>query len=342
MMKVSQLLILLLSFFISTSATAQTGGAGYTTLELPASTYNYDYTLSVSDVQTTTLIFPDDVVSVDRGTADVLTQTLEEVTNLVKVKAAFEGIDYSSLTVITSGGEVFTFRVRYDRYPTTLTYDLGKLRPPAAVAPASAAVPIPMLLGTAGPSSARIWNAGYSPTAYLPRRVLLDSMPNILGLEYSGTKVSPAFIQHRSSQLTHASKLGSRLKVDRAEGSKLTLNDIWIEGDIIYYRFTLANSSTISYDLDFWRFFVVDAKAPKRTAIQERDVEILHVQSTSAVEDRVEALASATYVVALKKFTIPDRKRLVLELFERNGGRHHRVELKNRHIVSARCVTCKP
>ena len=319
---------------------AQSGGGGYTTLELPASTYNYDYTLSVSDVQTTTLIFPHDVISVDRGTPDVLTQTLEEVNNLVKVKAAFDGIDYSSLTVITAGSEVYTFRIRYDRYPNTLTYDLNKLRPPTGTPPASVAAPIPMFLGFEDTPGPKAWTVGYSQAIYLPEATAGDSMPNTMALEFSGTKVSKSFIKRRSEKIAQSSTLGGDLRSDRAKGSKLILNDIWIEEDIIYYRFTLENPSTISYDVDFWRFFVVDAKASKRTAVQERDVEILSVFSSAVTDDRVEARSEAVYVVALNKFTIPDKKRLVLELFEQNGGRHHRVEVKNRHIVDARCISC--
>ncbi len=310
------------------------GQGGLATLELPSFTYNYDYALSISDVQTTTLIFPNDVVSVDRGTPDVLTQTLEEVTNIVKVKAAFEGIDYSSLTVITTGGMVYTFRIGYDQYPAALTYNLNELRPPADAPPASVAAPVPTQFGYYSEASPPVWNIGYHVTRYLPQTFLQDSLGNAMDLEFAHTKVSGAFIQQRSRQIALAGKQTKRIRRDRAEGSELTLNDIWIEGDIIYYRFTLDNPSTISYDVDFWRFFIVDAKAAKRTAVQERDVEILSVLST-ADEDRVEANSSSTYVVAFNKFTIPDKKILALELFEKNGGRHHRVEVKNRHIVGA-------
>ena len=307
---------------------------GLATLDLPASTYNYDYTLAISDVQTTTLIFPNDVVSVDRGTPDVLTQTLEEVTNIVKVKAAFEAIDYSSLTVITSGGMVYTFRIRYDQYPAALTYNLNELSQPTTPPPASAAVPIPMQLGYNNASLPPVWNASYNATRFFPQTLFQDSLGNAMDLEFAQTRVSGAFIEQRSRQIALAAKETRRIRRDRAEGSELTLNDIWIEGDIIYYRFTLDNPSTISYDVDFWRFFVVDAKAAKRTAVQERDVDILNVSSTANV-DRVESQSTSTYVVAFNKFTIPDKKLLVLELFERNGGRHHRVEVKNKHIVGA-------
>jgi hypothetical protein len=38
-------------------------------------------------------------------------------------------------------------------------------------------------------------------------------------------------------------------------------------------------------------------------------------------------------VFAFEKFTIPDKKQLVVELFEKNGGRHQRFVVKNGDIT---------
>ena len=111
-----------LLWLVSLAVMAQAG------TRLPVATHALDWHLGVSDVHTTTLIFPHDVISVDRGTGDVLTQTLDAVTNIVKVKATGEGMEASSLTVITSGGMVYTFRVSYERNPATLTYRLEPIR----------------------------------------------------------------------------------------------------------------------------------------------------------------------------------------------------------------------
>jgi hypothetical protein len=43
-------------------------------------------------------------------------------------------------------------------------------------------------------------------------------------------------------------------------------------------------------------------------------------------------------VFAFKKFTIPDKKQLVVELFEKDGGRHQRFVVKNGELAKARIV----
>ena len=274
---------------------------------LPNVTRRTEHHLTVSDVQTTTLIFPEDVVAVDRGVPSVLTQTLEAVENVVKVKAEHPQLPLTSLTVITAGGEVYTFRVTYERYPETLTYSLH---------------------GLSGSDVAPL-RSDADDGADEPR----DRRRNPMGLEYATTGVSPAYVSSVGERIAAATKV-KPVKRDKANGSRLELNDVWIDGDVIYYRFTVHNESAIAYDLDYWRFYVIDAKVSKKTAVQERDVAPLGTSTTSE-SNRIGPNASETFVVALPKFTIPDDKRLVLEAFEANGGRHHSIKLKDKHITSA-------
>ena len=39
--------------------------------------------------------------------------------------------------------------------------------------------------------------------------------------------------------------------------------------------------------------------------------------------------------MAMNKFTIPDKKRLVIEIQEKNGGRHFLYKLKNKSLLDA-------
>ncbi|WP_347156373.1 DUF4138 domain-containing protein, partial [Phocaeicola vulgatus] len=41
------------------------------------------------------------------------------------------------------------------------------------------------------------------------------------------------------------------------------------------------------------------------------------------------------FTVALPKFTIPDKKVLIIEIQERNGGRHFYYKLKNKQLINA-------
>lgn len=49
-----------------------------------------------------------------------------------------------------------------------------------------------------------------------------------------------------------------------------------------------------------------------------------------------------TFVVAVNTFTIPDKKRLVREVFGADGGRPHFLKIKNKDIVGARLVSPSP
>ena len=360
MMNFRLLFFIVLCLTLSIDVLAQSG------LRLPEATHRSDWHLAVSDVHTVTLIFPNDVVSVDRGTPDVLTQTLDEVTNIVKVKSASEFMEVSSLTVITSGGMVYTYRVSYDANPTTLTYHMGTLRAggslPAAHRPRqSTTSPIgyqpgagyaPFHGGSYAPAAT---NAVYYPPliggsaatggvelgARIRLRQARDTFANPMAINY-GRKVTNTESIWEASRLVHGTPFDGRVARDKISGSKLELNDIWIDGDIMYYRFTLHCESNIMYDIDFWRFYVVDAKQRKRTAVQERDVELLDVYTLGNNVSRVGSEDSRSFVVAVNKFTIPDQKRLVLEVFEQDGGRHHSLKIKNKAIVRANVINHSP
>jgi len=43
-------------------------------------------------------------------------------------------------------------------------------------------------------------------------------------------------------------------------------------------------------------------------------------------------------VFALPKFTIPDGKKLVVEMYEKQGGRHQSFEVENEDLVRAETV----
>lgn len=51
--------------------------------------------------------------------------------------------------------------------------------------------------------------------------------------------------------------------------------------------------------------------------------------------ERIAAHDSKSFTVALNKFTIPDKKVLIIEVQELGGGRHFKYKLKNDPIISA-------
>ncbi len=325
-------------------------------LDMPPATRQRDFVLPVSDIFTATLVFPGDVVAVDHGSLELMTEVLDVVKNVVKVKASSEALALTSLTVITDTDDMYTFRVFYERDPATLTYDLGVLaasnaapddypsgRPEAAPAPPGK--PLGDRSGKRFGSLASADEASVFTSGELDAtdgddesiESAIATHPKPTPLIYDRTDLSSREIRYACERLAGYDLKGGVIARDKAVGSRLALDEIWIQGDIIYYRFTLTNTTAIAYDVDFWRFFVRDHKAAKRAAVQEIDqVPLLVYPGSDAA--RVEPYSAETFVVALEKFTIPDAKRLHLEVLERGGGRHHALKLKNSDIVDARYV----
>ena len=91
-------------------------------------------------------------------------------------------------------------------------------------------------------------------------------------------------------------------------------------------------SHHVPFDVDFVTFKITDKKLVKRTAMQEQVVYPLRAYNYVT---RVDGKKSECTVFALPKFTIPDGKKLVVEMYEKQGGRHQTFELENEDLVQA-------
>lgn len=79
--------------------------------------------LQVAWNKTTNLIFPAPIVSIDRGSTQVLVQ--KSTPQVLRLKADTVFVDTTNLTVITSDGQLYSFLVSYHASPTNLTIDLS-------------------------------------------------------------------------------------------------------------------------------------------------------------------------------------------------------------------------
>ncbi len=148
------------------------------------------------------------------------------------------------------------------------------------------------------------------------------------------TELTSAEMQHYAENI-----LGSPPKVlpKRAShsGMKLSLQGIYIQGNVMFYHLTIANNSNIPFHTDVLRFYVKDKQKVKRTASQEVSEVALYQYGNT---DEVKGKSTEDVVIALEKFTIPDAKVLTIEWMEKKGGRHLKLFIKNRTIVNARPV----
>lgn len=148
------------------------------------------------------------------------------------------------------------------------------------------------------------------------------------------TDMTETQMENSASQIVN-SKRTIRLVNESGNKIGLSLRGIYIKDNVIFYHFRIRNQSNINYDVDFLRFYIRDKQKVKRTASQEVDIKPLYVFGNA---DKIKGQTNQDVVYALEKFTIPDAKRLVIEMFEKNGGRNLNLSIKNKTIVNARLI----
>ena len=132
------------------------------------------------------------------------------------------------------------------------------------------------------------------------------------------------------SKLAFYDKCRIRGEKESEYGIKLHLNGIFIQNDVMYYRIVVVNHSKIKYDIDQFRFFIRDSKKVKRTASQEIEITPLHILNNY---ETIDEESENTFVFAVPKFTIPEKKYLAIQLMEKNGGRHLTIQVKNKKLI---------
>ena len=118
-------------------------------------------------------------------------------------------------------------------------------------------------------------------------------------------------------------------------GIQVLLQGVYIQQGVMYLHTSISNFTNIPFDIDFLRLKVVDKKVPRRTAVQETIIQPLRVYRDVAV---VAPHTTVRNVYALRKLTIPDGKRLMMEIYERDGGRHQSFGIENAELIRARVV----
>lgn len=128
---------------------------------------------------------------------------------------------------------------------------------------------------------------------------------------------------------------GTSMEKDGNFDMKLILKGIYIHHNMLFFHLKVINKSNISFHTDMLRFSVKDKLKVKRMAAQEITEVPLHIYGDP------KEIAGKSYtqlIYAIPKFTIPDAKRLNIELMEKRGGRHLHLTVKNKQIVGARTI----
>ncbi|HUX85117.1 MAG TPA: DUF4138 domain-containing protein [Chitinophagaceae bacterium] len=121
---------------------------------------------------------------------------------------------------------------------------------------------------------------------------------------------------------------------DQRDRMRARLLGIYIRDEVLYFQMELSNQSPVPFDPVAPAFLVRDRRRPKRTAIQDGQVELLGIYGLSPV---VRSGIRDTLVCALGKFTVTRDRYLSITFLESGGGRGLEMRVPGRKILN-----CEP
>lgn len=189
------------------------------------------------------------------------------------------------------------------------------------------------------------FNARYAHEPEMLNIEMKDFLENGDTTDFSHTRMNIYFRElGNESSLLVKLIMQSIYKEDRREirhlgckrfGVQFLLKSVHSHNGLFYFHTETRNRSNVAFRTDFIRFKIVDKKVPKRTAIQERVIDPVRSYNEVLV---TEGKSDVRTVYAVPQFTIPDDKLLVIELFEKDGGRHQTIRVENADLVAAKQI----
>ena len=284
---------------ISAAATPSTGDYfGGLTRPLTFDRMIPPYALEVTFNKTTHVIFPSAIRYVDLGSADLLAAKADGTENVLRVKAALR--DFSR----ESNLSVITEDGAY--YTFNVKY---------ADEPVKLSVEMTDFLHD-GEAVNRPNNA-------------LEIYMEELGSE------SPLLVKLIMRSIYKNDRREVKHIGCKRFGIQYLLKGIYSHNGLLYFHLQLKNSSNVPFEVDHLTFKIADKKVAKRTAIQEQVIRPLRAHNNVQV---IRGKSSERMVFTLPKFTIPDDKHLVVELYEKEGGRHQTFTVENADLVHAEVI----
>lgn len=119
-------------------------------------------------------------------------------------------------------------------------------------------------------------------------------------------------------------------------GIQFSVKALHVNDSKFYFTLEVKNSSNVSYDIDLVNFKIVDKKNLKRTVVQDKILEPLRIHFPDMTASYHSAISS---IYLLDQFTLLKDQVLEIEILEKNGGRHQKVQLDNTDLIQARLIS---
>lgn len=118
-------------------------------------------------------------------------------------------------------------------------------------------------------------------------------------------------------------------------GIHFLLSSLYVHEGKLYFVFNFRNKSSIPYHIDFVSFKIVDKKNLKRTVVQDK---VLTPLREYLVTKNINYQSEEKAVYLLDQLTMLEDQVLEIEVFEKEGGRHQRLQVENTDLIHAKMV----
>ncbi|HAO07951.1 MAG TPA: conjugative transposon protein TraN [Chryseobacterium sp.] len=122
----------------------------------------------------------------------------------------------------------------------------------------------------------------------------------------------------------------------RSYGIQFSVRALHVNDSKFFFTLEIKNSSNVSYEIDLVNFKIIDKRNLKRTVVQDKLLEPvrIHFPVMTAIHH-----ADILGVYLLDQFTLLKDQVLEIEILEKNGGRHQKVQLENTDLIHARLIS---
>jgi len=115
----------------------------------------------------------------------------------------------------------------------------------------------------------------------------------------------------------------------------LQLKGVYTRDGLIFFRLSLCNHSHLDYDIDSIRFYITDNRWIKNAPVQIMGLSPVYIYGNTRM---VRGKSREFPIIVLPQFTLPSGKHLVIEMLERNGGRHLQLQAYNFTLLRSRLI----
>ena len=255
--------------------------------------------LEVTFDKTCHVIFPAAIVYVDLGSANIIAGKADGAENVIRVKAAKRGFKGETNMSVITEDGAY------------YSFNVKYAREP------------------------RILNVEMADFIHDGEAVNRPNNSMNIYLKELGSE-SPVLVRLVMKSIWKENKRRVKHIGSKSFGIQFLLKGIYTHNGLLYFHTEIKNSSNVPFDVDYIIWKIVDKKVAKRTAIQEQVIQPLRTQNFVM---NIDGNTSERTVWTMDKFTMPDDKCLVVELAEKNGGRHQTFVIENTDLVRARVIS---